>query len=223
VRTLTASLAARERQSYLGLVALLRQNEASAVQLTAALVKIRIEAVRERPAAALSIIDAGADWILSDCDILGLVTLYGAQPAGPMPDDTVKNLDMLVKQGRVNFGGLGTTFRVIGCRMTRMDFSSVTRQRLVDIVASSGGTLPALFSSALLSDMTCLGQDNQMAFLNTSLSSSVFEVAAARAAVVMGTSSIYVGNRGEGEAVIVNLVPQGRSQQTANLGLFISG
>jgi hypothetical protein len=39
----------------------------------------------------------------------------------------------------------------------------------------------------------------------------------------MGTSSIYVGNRGEGEAVIVNLVPQGRSQQAANLGLVISG
>jgi len=223
VRTMAASLAVRERQSYLGLIALLRQAEAPEAQLAAALAKIRVEAVREHPAAALSIIDAGADWTLSDCDIRGIVTLYGVQPAGTMPDDAVKNLDALMKQGRVNCAGLGTTFRVSGCRMTRMDFSSATRQRLVEIVAGNGGTLPALFSSALLSDLTFLTPDSQMAFLNTSLSASVFEVAAARAAIVMGTSSIYVGNRGEGEAVIMNIVPAGRSERAANLSLVISG
>lgn len=223
VRAMAANLAVRERQSYLGLIALLRQAEAPEAQLAAALAKIRVEAVRERPAAGLSIIDASADWMLSDCDILGIVTLYGVQPAGTMPDDTVKNLDALVKQGRVNCAGLGTTFRVTGCRMTRMDFSSATRQRLVEIVAGNGGTLPALFSSALLSDLTFLSSDSQMAFLNTSLSASVFEVTAARAALVMGTTSIYVGNRGEGEAVIMNLVPAGRSERAANMGLVISG
>lgn len=223
VKTLAASLAVRERQSYQVLIALLRAPVAHAAELAAALAKIRVEAVRERPAAALAVADAKADWTLVDCDILGGVMLYGLQPSGPLPDDMVKNLDALIKQRLVNFGGVGTTFRISGCRLTRIDFSVIVRQRLADIVASHGGTVPALFSSALLSDMTCLSQDNQMVFLNTSLSSSVFEVAAARAALVMGTSSIYVGNRGEGEAVIVNLVPQGRSQQTANLGLLISG
>jgi hypothetical protein len=62
-----------------------------------------------------------------------------------------------------------------------------------------------------------------MAFLNTSLASSVFEVVAGRAAVVMGSSTIYVGNRGEGEAVIMNITPQGRSERAANLGIFIAG
>jgi len=48
-------------------------------------------------------------------------------------------------------------------------------------------------------------------------------VSSARAAVVMGNSTIYVGNRGEGEAVILDMTPQGRSERAANLGLFITG
>jgi hypothetical protein len=135
----------------------------------------------------------------------------------------VKNLDTLVKQGQVTFGGLGTTFRATGCRITQIDVSTVMRQRIQDIVASGGGAIPVIFSSALLSDLTLLSQDNQLAFLNTSLSSSVFEVESGRAAVVMGRSTIYVGNRGEGEAVIINITPQGRSERAANLGIFIAG
>jgi hypothetical protein len=223
VNELGSALSARERQNYEELVVLLRQATVSPVQLAGILGKIRVEAIREHPATALVVDDARADMTLGECDILGIVTLYGTQPAGPLPDDMVKILDTLVKQGGVTFGALGTTFRATGCRVTRIDVSTVIRQRIQDIVASGGGTIPALFSSALLSDLTLLREDNQLAFLNTSLSSSVFEVVAGRAAVVMGSSAIYVGNRGEGEAVIMNITPPGRSQQAANLGIFISG
>jgi uncharacterized membrane protein len=223
VKEMTTVLSARERQSYLELLSLMRQPAVNTVELAAVLGKIRLEAIREHPAVALVIDDAGADMTLGECDILGIVTLYGTQPAGPLPDDMVKILDALVKQGGVTFGGLRTTFRATGCRVTRIDVSTVIRQRIQDIVASGGGALPALFSSALLSDLTLLSQDNQMAFLNTSLASSVFEVVAGRAAVVMGSSTIYVGNRGEGEAVIMNITPQGRSERAANLGIFIAG
>ncbi|WP_306533321.1 DUF6519 domain-containing protein [Geobacter sp.] len=223
VNELSSALSARERQSYGELMALLRQPTVSPVQLAGVLGKIRVEAIREHPAVALVVDDAAADMTLGECDILGIVTLYGTQPADPLPDDMVKILDTLVKQGGVTFGGVGTTFRATGCRVTRIDVSTIIRQRIQDIVASGGGTIPNLFSSALLSELTLLREDNQMAFLNTSLSSSVFEVEANRAAVVMGSSAIYVGNRGEGEAVIMNITPQGRSQQAANLGIFIAG
>jgi len=107
--------------------------------------------------------------------------------------------------------------------VTRIDVSTTIRQRITEIIAGQGGTLTNLFSTAMLSDMMLFGQDNQMALLNTSLSSSVFEAGSVLVAVVMGSSAIYVGNRGEGEAVIINITPQGRSQQAANLGIFISG
>lgn len=223
VTELGSAISARQRQGYGELVVLLRQATVSPVQLAGVLGTIRVEAIREHPAVALVVDDAAADMTLGECDILGIVTLYGTQPAGPLPDDMVKILDALVKQGGVTFGGVGTTFRATGCRVTRIDVSTAIRQRIQDIVASGGGTIPALFSSALLSELTLLREDNQLAFLNTSLSSSVFEVEANRAAVVMGSSAIYVGNRGEGEAVIMNITPPGRSQQAANLGIFISG
>jgi hypothetical protein len=202
---------------------LLLQSSISSVQLAGVLENIRVEAIREHPAVALVVDDAAADMTLGECDILGIVTLYGTHPAGPFPGDMLKNLDALVKQGKATFGGVGTTFRASGCRMTRIDVSTAVRKRIQDIVASGGGTIPSLFSSALVSDLTLLREDNQLAFLNTNLSSSVFEVEGGRAAVVMGSSSIYVGNRGEGEAVIMNITPQGRSQQAANLGITISG
>jgi len=217
------TLSDRERQSYVELVALLRQISVAPAEMEGVLGKIRLEAVRENPAVALGIADARSDWNVGDCDILGIVTLYGFQPAGPLPADLTKNLEHLVKEGRVTFGGLGTTFRATGCRLTRMDVSTAIQKRLADIIEKQGGTLPALFSSAILGDLTLLREDNQMAFLNTSLSSSVFEVSSARAAVVMGNSTIYVGNRGEGEAVILDMTPQGRSERAANLGLFITG
>lgn len=223
VTELGTTISARERQVYGELVVLLRQATVSPVQLAGVLGTIRVEAIREHPAVALVVDDAAADMTLGECDILGIVTLYGTQPAGPLPADMVKILDALVKQGGVTFGGVGTTFRATGCRVTRIDVSTAIRQRIQEIVASGGGVIPALFSSALVSELTLLREDNQMAFLNTSLSSSVFEVAAGRAAVVMGSSAIYVGNRGEGEAVIMNITPQGRSQQAANLGIIIAG
>lgn len=223
VRELGSALSARERQSYLELMPLLLQSSISSVQLAGVLENIRVEAIREHPAVALVVDDAAADMTLGECDILGIVTLYGTHPAGPFPGDMLKNLDALVKQGKATFGGVGTTFRASGCRMTRIDVSTAVRKRIQDIVASGGGTIPSLFSSALVSDLTLLREDNQLAFLNTNLSSSVFEVEGGRAAVVMGSSSIYVGNRGEGEAVIMNITPQGRSQQAANLGITISG
>lgn len=223
VTDLGSAISARERQAYGELVVLLRQATVSPVQLAGVLGTIRVEAIREHPAVALVVDDAAADMTLGECDILGIVTLYGTQPAGPLPADMVKILDALVKQGGVTFGGVGTTFRATGCRVTCLDVSTAIRQRIQDIVASGGGAIPALFSSALLSELTLLREDNQLAFLNTSLSSSVFEVEAGRAAVVMGSTAIYVGNRGEGEAVIMDITPQGRSQQAANLGIFIAG
>ncbi|OPY79563.1 MAG: hypothetical protein A4E70_02078 [Syntrophus sp. PtaU1.Bin005] len=217
------TLSDRERQSYVELVALLRQTSVAPAEMEGVLGKIRLEAVRENPAVALGIADARSDWNIGDCDILGIVTLYGFQTAGPLPADLTKNLEHLVKEGRVSFGGLGTTFRATGCRLTRMDVSTVIQKRLADIIEKQGGTLPALFSSAILGDLTLLREDNQMTFLNTSLSSSVFEVSSARAAVVVGNSTIYVGNRGEGEAAILDITPQGRSERAANLGLIITG
>jgi len=223
VKAAVAALGNRERQSYLDLIALLRQPTVSAADLAAALGAIRIEAVRARPAVALSVFDAGADWTLGECDILGIVTLYGSQPSGPLPADMTKAFDAMVKQGNATFAGIGTTFRATGSRVTRIDVSTAIRQRITEIIAGQGGTLTNLFSTAMLSDMMLFGQDNQVALLNTSLSSSVFEAGSVLVAVVMGSSAIYVGNRGEGEAVIINITPQGRSQQAANLGIFISG
>ncbi|SEM06003.1 hypothetical protein SAMN04489760_103121 [Syntrophus gentianae] len=220
---MSTSLAIRENRSYGDLISLLRQPAVSAVELAAVLGKIRVEAVREHPAVALVIDDAGADWTIENCDILGIVILYGTLPSGPLPAEMLKALYSLVKEGRVTFGGLGTTFRTTGCRLTRMDVSIAIQKRLADIIEKQGGTLPALFSSALLGNLTLLHEDNQMAFLNTSLSSSVFEVSSARAAVVMGSSTIYVGNRGEGEAAIMDITPEGRSERAANLGLTITG
>lgn len=217
-----APLSVRERQSYVELTAVLREPQAVHADLVSVLSRIRVEAIRERPVVALTIADAGCDLNLTECDILGILSLYGAQPAGPMPPDVVKNLDALVAQGGVTFGSLGTTFRAEGCRITRIDVSTVIAERIRDILASGGGTIPALFSSALLSDLTLLQEDNQLAFQNVSLSSSIFEVEAARAAVVIGSSSIYVGNRGDGEAVIMDITPAGRSERAANLGLVIS-
>ncbi|GLI36893.1 DUF4815 domain-containing protein [Geobacter hydrogenophilus] len=223
VKAATAVLGNRERQSYLDFTILLRQTKVSVADFVAALGAIRIEANRARPAVALSVVDAGADWTLGDCDILGIVTLYGTLPSGPLPADVTKNFDALVKQGKATFAGIGTTFRATGCRVTRIDVSTAVRQRIADIIAGSGGTLTDLFSTAMLGDITLFSQDNQMAFLNTSLSSSVFEAGSVLVAVVMGSTTIYVGNRGAGEAVIINITPQGRSQQAANLGITISG
>jgi len=220
---MSTGLSTRENRSFGELINLLRQPAVSKVELAAVLGKIRLEAVREHPAVALAIDDAGADWTLGNCDILGIVILYGTLPSGPLPAEMVKALDSIVKEGRVTFGGLGTTLRAAGCRMTRIDVSTAIRQRIADIIEKQGGTLPALFSSALLSDLTLLHEDSQMVFLNASLSSSVFEVSSARAAVVVGSSTIYVGNRGEGEVVIMDITPQGRSERAANLGISISG
>ena len=223
VKAATAGMGSRERQSYLDIVALLRPATVSAADLAAAFGAIRDEAVRTRPAVALSVFDAGADWTLGDCDIFGIVTLYGSLPAGPLSADLTKAFDALVKERKATFVGVGTVFRATGCRMTRIDVSTAIRQRLEEIVKNAGGPLPALFSTAMLGDMTLLGQDNQMAFLNTSLSSSVFEAGSGLVAVVMGSSTIYVGNRGGGEAVIMNLTPAGRSERAANLGITIAG
>jgi len=107
--------------------------------------------------------------------------------------------------------------------VTRIDVSTTIRQRITEIITSQGGALTGLFSTAMLSYMMLFSQDNQLAFLNTSFSSSVFEAGSVLVAVVMGSTTIYVGNRGAGEAVILNVTPAGRSERVANLGLSISG
>ena len=216
-----AELAPRERKSYQELAEQLRLSSPNQSQLDAALQSIRLEAVRMRPTVALTIMDAEADWSLRDCDILGIVVFYGSKPSGPLPDNLTKTLDTLVIQGGITFAGTTATFRASGCRVTRIDISASLRKRLEN-AAQQNGVIDGLFSTSTLSDCTLVAEDNQLALLNTQISSSVFEVSGTRAALVMGDSSIYVGNRGGGETVIVNITPPNRTERAANLALQIS-
>lgn len=224
VRSTNYLLSLRELRSYNDLVAQVGQANVVVSELIEVLDRIRLEAIRQNPAplAALAIEDAEADWTLTDCDILGVLTLYGHEPTGPLPNDLTKMLDALVDDGSIQFDGIGTTFRGDGCRVSRMDISTAIRQQLEDFVAQGSGTLRLLFSNALLGDMTLMNERNQAIFVNTSLSSSVFEAASGVVAMLAGSSSIYVGNRGSGEAVIMDITPPGRSERAANLGLVIS-
>ena len=221
-------LTARERRRYLDLVGVLRMPEVTQVFFVDPLQQIRFEAVRVRPAVALSIEDAGADWSLGECDILGIVVLYDTVTAGPLPKD-LANLDDFVKQGAVGFEGTATTLRASGCRATRIDLGATKREALDKILLAKKGTLTGLFHTLMLTDCTLVNPENQLAVVNAHITSTVFEVEAAsvaeapRAAVVMGSSSIYVGNRGGGEAVIMNITPKGRSERAANLGIVIVG
>uniref|UniRef100_A0A831UJ82 Uncharacterized protein n=1 Tax=Geobacter metallireducens TaxID=28232 RepID=A0A831UJ82_GEOME len=222
VKGATGALGPRERRSYQYFVSLLRQDVVEGRDLIRALEELRGWVIRYRPAEALSILDARADWTIRDCDIFGIVTLHGMSPAGPLQADLTKNLDAMVKQGRVTFGADGTQFRVDNLRASRIDIGIPLMELISQIVAAQGGNIADLFSSASLAGVTLFEQNNQMAFLNTSLSSSVFDFGGL-AALLMGSSAIYVGNRGQGETVIMNITPPGRSERAANLGLVITG
>lgn len=224
LRTTELVLSLRELRSYNDLIALLDQAVVGAPDIVEVLGRIRLEAIRQNPEpnAALAVEDAEADWTLTNCDILGVLTLYGQEPAGPLPGDLTKMLNNLVDEGAVRFDGIGTTFRADGCRISRMDISAGMRQQIDEFVTQGNGTLRLLFSSALLGDLTLSNDRNQVVFVNTSLSSSVFEASSGVVGMVAGSSSIYVGNRSTGESVILDITPPGRSERAANLGLLIS-
>jgi len=222
VKVATGSLGSLERKSYQNFVSLLRRDTFGELELMEVLEGLRGEVIRYRPAEAVSILDARADWTIRDCDIFGIVTVYGMSPAGPLAADLTKNLDTMVKQGKVTFGADRSEFRVDKLRASRIDMGTPLQQLISQIVAAQGGTLGDLFSAAFLDRVTLFEQNNQLVFLNTSLSSSVFDYGGL-AAVVIGGSTIYVGNRGQGETVIMNITPQGRSEKAANLGITISG
>jgi hypothetical protein len=175
-----------------------------------------------RPTVALAIMDAGADWSLRDCDILGIIMFHGSKPSGPLPVNLTKTLDTLVSQGSVTFVGTTAAFKAFGCRATRIEISAGLGDRLKNIVAQKGGVIDGLFTTGMLSDCTLVAEESQLAVLNTNISSTVFEVANTRAALVIGESSIYVGNRGGGETVIVNITSPNRTERAANLQLEIS-
>lgn len=224
LQTSNEVLSAREIRSYRDLLALLGQTNSAAPEIIEVLGRMRREAIGQRPAerAALAIEDAEADWTLINCDILGVVTLYGREPEGSLPHEMVKHLDEFVDQGEVGFRDLGTTLRINGGCISRIDISTLMRQQLDQIADQGRGTVAGLFSSALLGELTLRRQDNQLIFGNTCLSATVFEGRPGNVALVMAGSSIYIGNRGEVETIIMNLTPRGRSERAANLGLVIS-
>ncbi len=217
-----AELVSRERKSYFELARQLRQSPLVQEPLTAALKSVRLEAVRMRPAVALAIVDAEADWSLRDCDILGTVLFYGSAPSGPLPAPLTRTLDALIAQSAITFSGTTSTFRASGCRCTRINISQTFRSLLENAAAQQKGTIPGLFSSSTISDCTLVAENTQLASFHTQISASIFEVAGTRAAVVMGDATIYVGNQGGGETDIVNMTPPNRTERAANLGLSIS-
>jgi Family of unknown function (DUF6519) len=204
----------REDQSYLALVKALRSDSEQVGDLIGLLRRIRREAIRVRPGVALVI-----------NDVSGIVSLYGPSPHGPL-GQLMDVLSPLVKDTQVNFSGTGSAFRMTGCHVSRMDVSRRLVERLKAIDPKERD-LDDLFEAALLTDSVVALGHSQLVFVNTNLSSNQFELKVPRdkgdidVATVISNSSIYVGNRGDKGTTIINVVPQGRSQQAANLGVRI--
>ncbi len=215
----------RELRSYEDLIAQLGKTHIVARELIDVLRRIRIEAIRQNPSpqAALAIEDAAADWTLTNCEIHGTVTFYGHETAEPLPDDVVKILAALANEGAIQFSGNGNTVRCNGCLISRLNVSAAIRHQLANVANQGGGALDQLFSNALFTDTSLVTHHNQAVFVHTSLSSSIFESTQEHVAMFAGASSIYVGNRGAGDTVIMDITPRGYSERVANLGLVISG
>lgn len=222
VREMINILSAREMLAYYELFSLL-ENSVSPEELAGAFERIRVEAVRQRPAVAIAINDSIADWTLSDCDILGILVLYGSQPAESLADHLTRELDELIKSERVGFYDYGgTEFRISSCRISQINLSASNLKYLQGLAQNGGGTLFMLFSRAQLNDLTLWRGWNQLLFTSVSLSSAIFEAKRGQAAMLVANSSIYVGNRTEGEVTIRNLTPSKRSERAANLGIVFS-
>lgn len=215
-----ARLALRELTSYQELIDVLNLEAPAASRFLSVLREIRAEAVRVRPTVALSVVDAEADWVLNDCDLLGLMTLYGRSPAGPFPAGLPQNLREIV--ANVTFAGV-TTIRFSGCRLTRIDVSVEVLNQLELIVKNKKGALRGLFRTGMLNECTLIAEENHLAFVGAHLTSTVFETVGAVVAQIIGDSSIYVGNQGGPKTILRNITPAGRSVSAANLDLDIQG
>jgi hypothetical protein len=218
------ALSHREDQSYFFLEEALRLETVQAEDFTGPLRRIRREAIRARPGVALVIDDARADCLVADCDIAGVVRLYGEKPAGPF-SQLVDALSGFVKEGRVTFEGTSAEFRMSGCQVSRMEVSDWVSENMRALAGQGKGIMARLYETGLLTGCLFALGDNQLAFANANLSSNAFDqrdTRSADAARVIGESAIYVGNRSGQGARIVDAVPQDGLAQAANVGLQIT-
>jgi hypothetical protein len=135
----------------------------------------------------------------------------------------IHSLAKVVQEGTVQFRSSHADLRVNGCRLTRMTVSQDMVQQLENIIETGGGVVTGLFRNSFFTDNIFIQGNNQLVLEHTQLTSTFFEVRNGDAGFVMGSSSIYMGNRANDEIRLFNLTPKGRTERAANLILNIVG
>jgi hypothetical protein len=168
---------------------------------------------------ALVLGDAGAETRISDCEIVGALSVYG-----PWSSENVPNVDRIEAWGRALEAGAlrvvstGATLQLRDCRLTRLAVGAAVAHALFQTPADPGDI--EMFGAALLSDNVLVADDNVLAAEQASLTGTEFVRPGDVVGVTIGDSAIFTANHGPAAAARLIAIAR-RHADAANLDLTV--
>ena len=210
----------RERRSYQEFCDCIISEESNLAKTGLKTDNIRTEAVRVNGGTALVMKDGPADITLTGNDLAGDVSFYGRPGADPLSQTELKQLNDMVAEGAVTFSSTGATLHAGENLVTRFNAGADMTMKIRKILDEGNGILKGVVHNAFIRENELTGVHNEFIFKNLHLTSNSFESRFIGAGEAICDSAIYIGNRGGGDTVLLDITH--RSEKTANLGLNIS-
>jgi len=195
---------------------------------------------QELPQVEMGILDDDDLVSLESNEIAGVISLYGL-PASPaflgevlMPE-FLKSLGDQLKERRIRLNGLLGTLNIRGNQLVQITVTKRVIQALQDALSThTSPDLFGLFGRCLFSDNVFEGGNNLIVDQHLAMTANEFKMTAmpvqppadiaqfpANAGVVIADTSIYTGNHGRGQDLVLRDVSRVNSQ-AANLEITIS-
>lgn len=215
-----ATLTSAERKTYTNMFRTLAAAKATARTLATRLSAIRVvdSAAAAPVGAALALLDFGADAVLADNQIDGIVSLGNLPTAKPLTGEELKRLGVLIKQSAVQFTATTGTLQLRGNALLQLTADNTSIAALRKALDSGKGSL-AVWASAHFTDNIIKEGANFFTARHLSLSTTRFLEVREYLGVAVARSATYLGNSADNDVRLFSLTAN--AAQAANQGMNI--
>ena len=191
---------------------------------------IRDISIRLNPGTAIMIMDGGAETIIENNDIVGVISLYGIYGKAVLTNDDLQALSGLIIDQDVSFSESLGALQLRNNRLTRLVISKDMVDRIKKVISDQEGELEGMYRRSFLTENSIESGDNQFLSQHLLLTSNSFEILGVEAVTgtalqkvagtAIGQSTIFMGNYAfEPQTVLYNISRE--SAKAANLTIEI--
>ncbi|MDD3582118.1 MAG: DUF6519 domain-containing protein [Desulfobacca sp.] len=196
VREMGNRLSPDEVMAYQQLKLVLVPEKVKDSELLKGLLEIRDQAHHAVAGRGVVAQDALASLAVTDNNIFGNFSFYGAPGGEELTLEELKQLAGLIgPEMQVNFRAVSSILQVWGNRLSRLTVSARMIEHLRNIIATGGGELTGLYRAVQLQGNSLARPGHQLVNENLTLAANDFQTVAERVGWVVGSTAIYTGNR----------------------------